>query len=73
MDVGRSDGDAVRADRCEDCGTQVHDDLGDCVMDDGDLVCILCLDERRIEAARILEDQRLDDPRHGQARDLNRR
>jgi hypothetical protein len=63
----------VIADRCADCGCEVHDDEGDCVMDDDDLVCLECLEERR-HAARLEEkDRMLDDPRRGQARDLNGR
>jgi len=60
-------------DRCEDCGTEVHDDLGDSAMDDGDLVCVDCLNERRIQAWKDSRDRDLDDPRRGQADDLNRR
>jgi recombinational DNA repair protein (RecF pathway) len=59
----------MSVDRCVDCDRQVDtDDDVDCYIED-ECVCESCREKGAREAA---EDQRLDDPRHGQAAALNR-
>lgn len=61
-----------RPDRCTDCGTSLYRDFIEIFEIDDELLCGSCYDIRQRDARDQERDHRLDDPRHGQAKDINR-
>jgi len=62
----------VSMDRCAECGMPVDTDDGELVYgEDGDEDCV-CMPCRYAAVEAQEEDHRLDDPRHGQAEELNK-
>lgn len=59
----------MSVERCVDCSKQFDTDDGDVgIVEDGEFVCFDCNDERDDPHA----DDSYNDPRTGQARDLNK-
>ena len=56
--------------RCAECVQMFERDAGEATEDGW--TCYDCIEDARAQAKREAEDRRLDDPRHGQAADLNR-